>query len=574
MNPKHHPLSHRARRHWRLWVLVGSAFVATVAASSSLAGAAGPAARNGKLAYTAVVSALQLYAQAPEAETASRLVVSDSVDYEPVVSPDGTRIAFVSRRDGNDEIHVAGAKGSNVRRITSHPSYDWDPAWAPDSQRIVFASGRAGNSELYVIGADGQGLARLTNSADADENPAWSPDGMKITFWSEGDDDPEIYVMNADGTGTSPLTANSDADTFPTWSPDGSRIAFTSDRDRQGDAEIFVMNADGSGVLQLTATAGSVEDWSPAWSPEGERIAFVSDRGGDEDVFVMSSDGKGAYNVTDNEDVADLHPSWARDGRILFTSERAANLGIETADPDGSDRAVLARSPADETSPVWSPDGTRVAFVSDRGDGSRIFVAAASGRGLRRLTRDPRFDDTDPAWSPTGSRIVFVRTDEFDTKFLYTMNTDGTGLRFLLEAGGLCCPEWSPDGRQLALSLNGEIVVVDRNGKGRRLVSGNGSNTSPTWSPDGRMIAFDSDRDDDWDIYVVSARGGPAKQLTKNDVDDEWPDWSPDGRFIAFSRGDLDELEGSIYLMRADGSRQRRVRLQTPSAIPSWQAIP
>ena len=69
-------------------------------------------------------------------------------------------------------------------------------------------------------------------------------------------------------------------------------------------------------------------------------------------------------------------------------------------------------------------------------------------------------------------------------------------------------------------------------------------------------------------------RGGPATQLTDNDVDDEWADWSPDGRLIAFSRGDLSELEGSLYVMRIDGSGQRRVPLQAPAAMPSWQPLP
>ena len=358
--------------------------LAAILASVSLAGAAGPSARNGKLAYTVVVSALQLYLQSPDGDTATRLLPSDAVDFEAVASPDGTRIAFVSTRDGNDEIYVANVDGSPVVRLTRTPqAAEQQPAWSPDSRRIAFVSFRTGDSELYVVGADGRGLTRLTFQPGADdESPSWSPDGAQIAFDSDRDDDWDVYVMNADGTGTATLTGNDDADdVFPTWSPDGSRIAFTSDRDRQGDGEIFAMNADGTNVVQLTATGGAVEDWWPSWSPDGARIAFVSDRGGDEDVFVMNADGKAPLNVTDNEDIADADPSWAPDGRILFTSERAATFGIQATDLGGARRIALAKAP-------WRRVVARV--VAGR-DPRRVRVRAGgpvshlrAGDGLRR----------------------------------------------------------------------------------------------------------------------------------------------------------------------------------------------
>ncbi|GIV01726.1 MAG: hypothetical protein KatS3mg015_0556 [Fimbriimonadales bacterium] len=110
---------------------------------------------------------------------------------------------------------------------------------------IAFESTRDGNFEIYVMNADGTNQTNLTNNAAIDSGPVWSADGSKIAFVSDRDGNDEVYVMNADGTNQTRLTNNpAPSDRFPVWSPDGSKIAFVSDRD--GNVEIYVMNADGT----------------------------------------------------------------------------------------------------------------------------------------------------------------------------------------------------------------------------------------------------------------------------------------------------------------------------------------
>ena len=410
-------------------------------------------------------------------------------------------------------------------RVTRNRASDYDPAWSPDSRRIAFVSSRDGDSEIYVVNVDGSGTTRLTGVPGEDENPAWSPDGARIAFWSDRDDDADIYVMNSDvdqprwrSRRTTTMTS------YSPWSPDGARIAFTSDRDRQGDEEIFAMNADGSGVVQLTATSGDTDDWWPTWSPDGARIAFVSDRTDDAEIFVMNADGKAPRNVTNEEEFDDFNPNWDAQ-RPYPVHERSRR---ESRNRDRPCRRLGATSPRSQSSfgirLTRSSDGAFVAFASDRDGDSEIFVTTATGRGLRQLTKDTRFDDFEPAWSPDGARLAFSRADEFGGEYMYVMNADGSHQRFVLEGDDVCCADWSPDGRRIALSHDGDIVVVNADGSGRRLVSAAGDNTSPSWSPDGRSIVFDSDRDDDWDIFVVSALGGPPALLTKNGADDEWPE--------------------------------------------------
>jgi Tol biopolymer transport system component len=151
----------------------------------------------------------------------TRLTDSPAFDGDPAVSPDGTRIAFTTERDGNREVYMMNADGSGQQRLTntggrvSSPAFDSvdeNPSWSPDGTRIAFDSTRDGNWELYVMNADGSGQTRLTDHPALDARPVWSPDGRLIAFESErvGRGLRRVYVMAADGSNVRRLTAGQD----------------------------------------------------------------------------------------------------------------------------------------------------------------------------------------------------------------------------------------------------------------------------------------------------------------------------------------------------------------------------
>ena len=152
--------------------------------------------------------------------------------------------------------------------------------WSPDGSRVAFVSDRDGNEEIYVMNADGTGQERLTSSAGVDVWPAWSPDGERIAFFSgrTGGAGPGYYVMSADGSDASLLTTPPDDQVLvpgrPTWSPDGSKLALTAHGASSSNTEIVTVNVDGSGWTPLTDSPGP--DAQPAWSPDGDKIAFES----------------------------------------------------------------------------------------------------------------------------------------------------------------------------------------------------------------------------------------------------------------------------------------------------------
>lgn len=151
-------------------------------------------------------------------------LTGDSIggDEYPAWSPDGTRIAFHSYRDGNWEIYVMNVDGSGLRRLTNNPGEDTYPAWSPDSSRLVFNSATVGYTDIYMINADGTGLTQLTSDPAPEYDPSWSPDGSMIAFVRAVASDPRrahIYLMQADGSGQSQITNTPASDSNPVWQP-------------------------------------------------------------------------------------------------------------------------------------------------------------------------------------------------------------------------------------------------------------------------------------------------------------------------------------------------------------------
>ena len=174
-------------------------------------------------------------------------------------SADGSKIAFISGRDGNDEIYVMKSDGSGQANLTNNARGDYFPAWSPHGSKIAFESSLGyGNGEVYVMNADGSGVTRLTSTPLWSYEPVWSPDGSKIAFSAYDGSNTGIYVMNADGSGLRNLTNKSAFTAVPQWSPDGRQIAFVGDG-------LYVMNADGSGIARVTNSASNFG--APAWRP-------------------------------------------------------------------------------------------------------------------------------------------------------------------------------------------------------------------------------------------------------------------------------------------------------------------
>jgi Tol biopolymer transport system component len=199
---------------------------------------------------------------------AKRITSHTAADYHPRWSPDGTRIAFHSRRGKSIDIWIRNADGTGEDTVVaSDPATDQDAEWSPDGTKLAFESKRSGNFDIWVVGIDGASSpVQITFDEASDTQPMWSPDGTRIAFQSDRGGSRGVWVKNADGTGNAVQVSVAYTDAgMHDWSHDGSRIAFVS------DLKIFARNSDGMG--DPVEIAGGLE---PRWSPDGTKMAYVA----------------------------------------------------------------------------------------------------------------------------------------------------------------------------------------------------------------------------------------------------------------------------------------------------------
>lgn len=438
------------------------------------------------------------------------------------------------------------AENYNVLPLTSFVGREFEPAISPDGSRVAFIwDGGSDAFDVYVKTIGSEDVLNLTNSPAEERFPVWSADGRSVLFSRPDDTGIAIMRVSALGGGVTRVFSDEAANDIRgmSLSPDGTRIAYASRENAASPYRIILATlSNGEKRSVSNPEPGSLGDIDPRFSRDGQSVAFI--RAINEvtkDVYHADLDGGEPTRLTsDNRKINGL--AWSPDGeRLLFTSTRSGMYGLWSVEPDGGDLRQISLGNENVHQPATAAGVNAIAFEQwmHRSQLRQIDVARRTQADAGQYMQSTRWD-SNPAWAPDGERIAFA-SNRSGPHGVWVSQRDGRGAVQIADFGGAFIdnPAWSPNGALIAFDGSPEgkteiFTVSPEGGTPQRISDGQGDNRNPTWSRDGAWIYFESNRSGEWRIYAQPTTGGaPIAVITGPAINARE---SADGQRLVYSK--------------------------------------
>ncbi len=262
-----------------------------------------------------------------------------------------------------------------------------------------------------------------------------------------------LYISDALGKKRLKIGSFTSSDGYPAISPDGKRIVFYGKYDRNKTWSIHTVDLDGSNFKRLTEVK-HVWDSAPVWSPDGKSIVFAreyKDKNGNwqEEIWIMNPDGSNKKQI---KALKGRSPEFMKDGRLLFQT-KASPSQISIANLDGSNQILLTNDDTNNMSPKISPDGSKIAYLSNRDGNQEVYIMDIDGRNQKRMTSNS-IAEWGPGWSTDGSKVLFSSENVYDSLDIYSVNTSDRAIKKILDKGSQLATMYHVDNEYLVKLIN------------------------------------------------------------------------------------------------------------------------
>lgn len=464
----------------------------------------------------------------------------------PAFSPDGQRIAYSLRgADKADAFHifVRAVAADTPRALTSGDGSDVGPAWSPDGSRIAFLRLEDERARYMVVPMAGGPERQVAEFADEREGAApapsvaWTPDGKSLVVVDTSQSPPALATVPVGGGAAATITKppeGSEGDGMPAVSPDGAALAFVRATSGSG-GDIYLCDLHGAALRRLTFDDSGVRGL--AWTPDSRDLVYAARRvGGHSQLWRVPAYGGSPRMLAIAGSNAN-YPAVAAAGRRLAYADNpsVSTLWRGTLNSAPPQSQELIRSTGRESWPAYSPDGTKIAYISDQTGAEEIWVSNADGEDEKAVTHFNGARVGRPRWSPDGRTLLFSYAGN-EGQGLYTIPASG-GAKPRLLTSGATNGSWSRDGKRIYFDSRGQIWRARADGSNPELFVKLMGSAQGVESADGKFVYFRRGRN----IWRISAQGGEAEEAFVPEHDLFWTVLEPAKNGIYYSEWERSE---------------------------------